>query len=163
MKVLIAILTIGLVFLYHGASAIYAQYNLADLPADSTCDLCGACTDAEGNTVKPDDWQKCRDCLYQGDTPVEGKSWTPLGCISSESGAFVSTILRFTISIASGLAFLTLLWGGFQLLTAAGDPGRIESGKHTIMGAIGALLLLLFSVFLLQMIGISILGIPGLG
>ncbi len=91
--------------------------------------------------------------------------WTPIGCIGTEAGqagGLVSVILLFVISIAGGLAFLGFLAGGFMILTAQGDPLRITSGKNTVIGSIGALILILFSVFLLQFIGVTIIGLPGI-
>ncbi len=171
-----------IVFLFFVSSTTLAQYNLDEYPDNPTCDLCGGCRDAEylrtgpsgsGKLLTPADWKSCRYCIY-GETsatlgtkrPQPKKSWAIIGCIDvdqSNPGGFVRVILRFVTGIIGGLAFLGILAGGFQLLTAAGDPIRIASGKNTVMGAGGALLLVVFSVFLLQFIGLNLLGIPGFG
>ena len=137
-------------------------------PASPVVDLCGGYYDSSGAvTQKPGDWDRCRVCIYNNTqrnaSPVSGKSWTPLGCVDTNAGGFVQVILRFVISLAGGLGFIAFLWGGFQLITASGDPGKIAGGKNTIYGAMGAIILLVFAVFLLQFIGISILGLPGFG
>lgn len=151
------------------SSVASAQYDPIDSPFTS-CDFCGRCRDAQGNESKPPDWERCRRCIYNSIAadalPLSGKMWTPIGCISGDvgqAGGFIQKILRFVISISGGLAFLGFLWGGFQLLTASGDPLRLASGKNTIIASGGALLLILFAVFLLQFIGFTILAIPGFG
>ncbi len=65
------------------------------------------------------------------------------------------------MSVSSGLAFLALLYGGFLVLTAQGNPQQVNNGKNTIIGAIFGLLLVVFSVFFLRLIGLEIIKIPG--
>lgn len=128
------------------------------------CDLCGRCVDAYGAETKNPDWDNCRKCIYDtNNTPLPGKSWTPIGCIDTNATSFIQAVLRFVFGIIGGLAFLGFLWGGFLLLTAKGDPGRIAGGKSTIIGAAGALFLVLASIFLMQFIGVQILALPGFG
>ena len=166
---------------------VLAQYDqLTGLPPSTTCDLCGRCVDATDKAKEPPDWKQCRSCLYQHPTkpandpsatnpldpefvnyrPVQNKTWTPIGCIGfdiCQPGGFVQTVLRFIVGIAGGLAFLGFVWGGFQLTTSSGDPARVASGKGMVLSSIGALLLIIFSVFLLQFIGVEILNLPGFG
>ncbi|MBI3956059.1 hypothetical protein HY339_02290 [Candidatus Gottesmanbacteria bacterium] len=73
---------------------------------------------------------------------------------------FVTTLLNFGIGIAGGIAFLLIIFGGFQILTSAGNPERLNAGKELISSAITGLLMIVFSVFLLRIIGVDILGIP---
>ncbi|MBI3380195.1 hypothetical protein HY029_05570, partial [Candidatus Gottesmanbacteria bacterium] len=49
------------------------------------------------------------------------------------------------------------------VLTSSGNPERIQSGKDTITSALFGMLLILFSVFLLKVVGLDILRIPGFG
>lgn len=85
---------------------------------------------------------------------------TALGCISVTGTDFVTKLLNFGIGIAGGIAFLLVIFGGFQILTSAGNPERLNEGKELISSAITGLLMIVFSVFLLRIIGIDILGIP---
>lgn len=75
---------------------------------------------------------------------------------------FVSKLLNFGIGIAGGIAFLLIIFGGFQILTSAGNPERLNEGKELISSAITGLLMIVFSVLLLQIIGVDILEIPSL-
>lgn len=85
---------------------------------------------------------------------------TALGCISVDGTGFVTTLLNFGIGIAGGIAMLLIIFGGFQILTSAGNPERLNEGKELISSAMTGLLMIIFSVFLLRIIGVDVLGIP---
>ena len=86
---------------------------------------------------------------------------TAIGCVPTDPSAFIAYLLRFAIGVAGGIAFLLILFGGFQMMTSAGNPERLNAGKELISSAITGLLLIIFSVFLLKVVGVDILGIPG--
>jgi hypothetical protein len=52
-----------------------------------------------------------------------------------------------------------ILYAGFMLMTSTGNPERIKAGQELLTSAISGLILLIFSVFILNFIGINILGI----
>ncbi len=88
---------------------------------------------------------------------------TAIGCINvSNPTSFVKSILGLAIGIGGGIAFLLMLFGAFQIMTSGGDPERLKAGKELIGSALAGLLMIIFSVFLLQLIGVQILQIPGL-
>lgn len=99
---------------------------------------------------------KCKHCVDK-----EGGVWTALGCIPVNPAGFVSWLLQKVIGLAGGIAFLLILYGGFQILTSTGDPEKLASGKDIIVGALAGLLMIIFSVLLLRIIGYDILQIPG--
>ncbi len=85
---------------------------------------------------------------------------TAIGCIDiSGPSEFVDTILRLAIGLAGGIAMLLIIFGGIQILTSAGNPERVKAGKEMITSAIAGLLLIIFSVFILRIIGVQILDI----
>ena len=101
---------------------------------------------------------QCINCFKQE------KSWTAIGCISTNptgDDGFITVLLRFGTGIAGGIAFFLILLGGFQVLTSAGNPERLHAGQELVGSAVGGLLLIIFSLFLLQLIGFTILQIPG--
>jgi hypothetical protein len=88
---------------------------------------------------------------------------TALGCIPIQNtNEFAGWFLRWAIGIAGGVAFLLMVWGGFQIMTASGNLEQVQHGRETITSAVAGLIFIIFSVFLLQLIGVQILGIPGL-
>lgn len=119
--------------------------SAAQQSADKLCEFV-----PEGNSKTA-----CKTC-FKG-----GKSWTAIGCIETTPQGFITQFLTFAIGIAGGIAFLLILFGGFQMMTSAGNPERLTAGKELVGAAISGLLLIIFSLFLLRLIGFSILGIPG--
>lgn len=100
----------------------------------------------------------CTNCLK------EGKTWTALGCIpTNDLNEFIKWFLGKIIYIASGIAFLIMVFGAFQIITSSGNPERIQAGKEVITSAVSGLLFIILSLFLLKLIGVDILHIPGFG
>ncbi len=98
----------------------------------------------------------------RGTCPGENDISTAIGCISAtDAGEFVGELFKLGIGIAGGIAMLLILFGGFQILTSTGNPEKLNAGKELIGSAIAGLLMILFSTFLLKVIGVNILCIPG--
>lgn len=91
------------------------------------------------------------------------KIYTAIGCIpvlEKDGGkAFLTFILRWATGVGGGIAFLLILYGGFIVMTSTGNPERLKAGQELLTSAISGLILLIFSVFVLNFIGINILGI----
>lgn len=100
----------------------------------------------------------CMKCMFPA-PPDQGGVWTAIGCIPTEPSSFVAKLLTFGIGIAGGIAFLLILLGGFQMMTSAGNPEQLNAGKELVSSAITGLILIIFSVFLLRIIGVNILGV----
>lgn len=98
--------------------------------------------------------------LCQGTNEIN----TAIGCIPFDDPTkLTGFILRWAIGIAGGIAFLLIIYAGFLITTSQGDPKRLQAGRELLTSAIGGLMLLIFSVFILRVIGVDILQIPGLG
>jgi hypothetical protein len=88
---------------------------------------------------------------------------TAIGCINVGSGtSLVETILRIATGLGGGLALALILYGVFIVTTSAGMPDKLKAGSEIITSAVIGLIFILLSVFLVNLIGINILGIPGL-
>ena len=88
---------------------------------------------------------------------------TALGCIPVGSGNdLITAILRFATGIGGGIALALILYGVFIVTTSAGMPDKLKAGSEIITSAIIGLIFILLSIFLVNLIGINILGIPGL-
>lgn len=86
---------------------------------------------------------------------------TGLGCIPTQPTAFAGWFLGWAIGLAGGIAFLLILFGGFRVITSAGDPEKLQGGKDLITASVAGLLVIIFSLFLLRIIGFGILQLPG--
>lgn len=71
-------------------------------------------------------------------------------------GALVSTITSNAFVIAGVLAFIFIIIGGFAIISAggSGDPKRMEQGKKTLTYAIAGLILVVFSYWIIQLLGL---------
>jgi hypothetical protein len=92
-------------------------------------------------------------------TPGDPKSGinTALGCISTDAtggpGSFFSTLITVSVGLGDGVFIVT---------TSAGIPDKLKEGSEIITSAVTGLLFIILSVFLLRLIGINILALPGL-
>jgi hypothetical protein len=112
---------------------------------------CDAVSDAQQKS-------ECNKCM--GSDTNTG-TWTAIGCINTDPKDLLSKILGLGIGIAGGIAFLLIIFGGLQIMTSAGNPEQLNGGRELVSSAVTGLLLIIFSIFLLQFIGVSIIGIPG--
>jgi hypothetical protein len=89
--------------------------------------------------------------------------WTAIGCVPATQAGLFDKIFTVGLGMAGGIAFLLILFGGFQILSSAGNPEQLNEGRELVSSAVAGLLLIIFSVFLLRLIGYDILRIPGFG
>jgi hypothetical protein len=122
--------------------------NRSSTGSPYTFDLC--------SQVRSEDHTKCNHCLQ-----TDG-IWTGLGCVSFNPTGLVSNLLSIGIGLAGGFALLLLLYGSFLLATSAGNPDQVQKAQDVIGSAVTGLLFIVFSVVILRIIGVDILGIPGL-
>ena len=87
---------------------------------------------------------------------------TALGCIPvGDSNEFVGWFLKWALGIAGGVAFILMIMAGFQIMTAGGNPEKVQGGRELLNAAVSGLVLIIFSIFLLKLIGVDILSLPG--
>jgi hypothetical protein len=78
----------------------------------------------------------------------------------------VNVVLRNAFVLAGIIAFVILVFGGFSVImgAGAGDTKQLEKGKTAITGAVIGLLVIVVSVWLIQIIekltGLTILNSP---
>ncbi len=84
---------------------------------------------------------------------------TAIGCIHTEPIEFVKDFLKLAMGIAGGIGFLFMLYGVFLMITSAGNPDTLKNGSGIFTNAIIGLLFIIFSLLLLKIIGVDILGL----
>lgn len=81
---------------------------------------------------------------------------------SSSIGDIVSALLPYIFTIAGLILLVILIFGGMGLMTAAGDPKKIEAAKGRITMALVGFLIVFASYFIAQivqvMLGVNFLG-----
>ncbi len=103
-------------------------------------------------------------CIPGGTRPEDqncGKIETALGAFSGNPGVLARGLLNLGLGIAGGVALLIMIFAGYKLITSRGNPDAIQSGRDLFTAAIIGLLVVIFSAFIIRMIGTT-LKIPGI-
>jgi len=87
---------------------------------------------------------------------------TAIGCLPVEMNSFVPWLLSWLFGVAGGIAFLLMAYGFILIATSSGDEKKVQGAKETITSAIVGLLVCIFSIFILRLIAVNILKIPGI-
>lgn len=104
-----------------------------------------------------DEWEACKTCF-------EGNGvWTAVGCIPRNPESVITVVVTIGLAAGGGIVLIMILVGSFMLSVSQGDPNKTKEAKEIITSAIIGLLFVIFSVTILQFIGVSILHIPGFG
>lgn len=104
-------------------------------------------------TFPPGDW-----CGKDGKTCK-----TAIGDIPTDTTSFINKLFGAILSISGVIAVLIIMLSGYKIMISQGEPQKVEGAKETITAAIIGLLFIIFSLIILQTIGVDILHIPGLG
>lgn len=117
------------------------------------------CEQASNETEK----KACENC-YEG-RAISGKSgiWTAVGCIPTGTQGIVETLLKIGLGLSGGFVVLAILAGSFMFATSAGETKKVQEAQEMITAAIVGLLFVIFSVIILQFIGVNLLQLPGFG
>lgn len=110
----------------------------------------------------PGEIQQCVVCTGgSGRNPGRG-IWTGLGCFETDISALIkNTLLGLGVGLGGVVSMLCIIYSSVMLQTSGGNPERIKKAREYLTSCIAGLLLILFSVFLLQLIGVNILRLPG--
>ncbi len=107
------------------------------------------------STSKNNELGSCVRCASKGGV------WTAIGCVPTNFHAFVSQfLLSFGIGFGGMIALLCIIYSAFMLQTSQGSAERIKKAQENLTSCIMGLMLIIFSVFILRVIGIDILKIP---
>lgn len=103
---------------------------------------------------------ECNNCL-QGVGGSVG-IWTSIGCVRSNLKDFITqTLLGWGVGLAGIIALLCIIYSAFQMQISQGNPEKIKKAQELLTSCIMGLMLIIFSVFILRLIGVNILRIPG--
>ena len=79
-----------------------------------------------------------------------------------ESKRFIEeTIFGLGIGLAGMVSLLCIIYAAFTMQSSQGNPEKIKKAQELLTSCIMGLILIIFSVFILRLIGVSILRIPG--
>lgn len=122
-------------------------------------------TPTQGPTPTPD----LRVCSKTEEVVVNGKRVpkcteinTSFGSIQISTTGFVRNLLSLLLGFAGGIALLLIMVSGYQIMMSQGEAEKVKGARETITSAIVGLLFIIFSLVILQIIGVDLLHIPGL-
>ena len=110
-------------------------------------------------------------CAYkleaEGTASQVGRGCSSVGYVNTAIGCIPFTIisqtakffLQWSISIGGGIALFLIGLSAIMFATSSGNPQKVQSAKSLFMAAVGGLLFILLSVFLLRVIGVNVLGL----
>lgn len=90
--------------------------------------------------------------------------WSALGCfyIADFKTFMEKNVFGILIGLAGIIALLCIIYSAISLQLSRGNPEKIKNAQERLTSCILGLLLIIFSMFILRLIGVSILGLPGL-
>lgn len=90
--------------------------------------------------------------------------WTSIGCIPLDMPTFIGQfVLTTLLGLAGILSVGCLIFWAIQLQTRGAEADTIKKAKEGIRSCLLGLMLVIFSIFIIRLVGVSILGLPGLG
>jgi len=107
---------------------------------------------------KPEDRLACLNCANDGGV------FSGIGCIKTDTKKFIEeTVFGLGIGLAGGFSLLCIIYAAFMMQSSQGNPEKLKKAQELITSCIMGLMLIIFSVFILRLIGVNILRIPGFG
>lgn len=88
---------------------------------------------------------------------------TALGCLPGTLNGVFSVILRIAIGISSAILMILILTNSLTIMTNNGDPNKVKEAISNITKAAVAFILIVFSVFILNIAGLKIIPLSDLG
>ena len=122
-----------------------------------TIEVRGSATQSGKGTL----FTTCPSFSYNGVSALDKLSTAALPSLTPDLATQVNKIVAYSMGIGGLVAFLLIVFGGFQIILSGGNPERVKAGKEMITSAIAGLFLIVFSIIILKLIGYDILQIPG--
>ena len=85
---------------------------------------------------------------------------TAIGNIPTDPTGFISSLFGILLSISGLIAIIIIIISGYRIMVSQGNPEKIKGAREALTSAIIGLLFMIFSVAILQIIGVNILHIP---
>lgn len=106
--------------------------------------------------TQENDKNNCDTCIAGGGV------WTGIGCVQGSINEFIGvTVFRMGIGLAGGFSLLCIIYAAFMMQSSQGNPEKLKKAQEMITSCIMGLMLIIFSVFILRLIGVQIIKIPG--
>jgi len=116
----------------------------ANVSAQSTGKLCsGANLDVSGSKTSCSKTQAGNVC-HEGNRPVN--------CNDKRLNNLIGTIINVLSIIVGVVAVIMMIYGGFRYITSAGESGKVEESKKTIIYAVVGLIIVALAQFIVKFV-----------
>ena len=116
----------------------------------------------KGTTIREQkELNNCLNCTQKG----SGNEyfWSALGCIPLDTKKFINDyVFVYGLGLAGVIAFLCIIYNAIRIQMSEGNTERLKKATDNLRSCFMGLALILFAVFILKIIGVDILRIPGL-
>ncbi len=108
---------------------------------------------------KSNEFLRCSGCFS------DGGYYSGIGCIyfGNWKDFFEKNVFGTLIGLAGFIALVCIIYSAFQLQFSQGNAEKIKKSQELLTSCIMGLMLIIFSVFILRVIGVDLLKIPGFG
>lgn len=117
--------------------------------------------------IKDDDYDsysKCDTCMNQNLAfGKANKYYSAIGCIDTSFEGIVAQVFTLGIGAAGMVALGCIIYSAFIMQTSMGNPEQLQKAQENITSCITGLILIILSIFILRILGVDILRIPGFG
>jgi hypothetical protein len=117
------------------------------------------------NITNDKERNQCLTCIGGGSSGAGLKGvWTSIGCITGDLSLFIKEkVFGWGVGLAGIISLFCIIYAAFQIQTSSGNPEKVKKAQELLTSCIMGLMLIIFSVFILRLIGVDILRIPGFG
>ncbi len=124
--------------------------------------LCLPTTDSARLVCRlPESGEGYNPCTQGNNENSPFKCQTAIGEISTSPGGFIKSVLVLILSLSGGIIILIIIMNGYKLMVSQGDPEKVKEARESVVSAIAGLLLIIFSIAILQFITTEVLNLPG--
>lgn len=115
---------------------------------------CAQWVDLQGNKISKQDAVDKKDirCIAVA---------TAVGDVATDPFDFVKKLMSILLSLAGGIAVILIIISGYKFMASQGNPEAVQAAREQLTSAIVGFLFIIFSLVILQVVGVDILRIPG--
>lgn len=114
-----------------------------------------------GQAGSPDNPAPNTPCLTHDKNGNCATVATAIGDIGTNPISLVTSIFGLILGLSGGIAIVLIMMSGYRILASQGNPEGLKGAREQLTAAIVGLLFIIFSLVILQIIGVNILHIPG--
>lgn len=79
--------------------------------------------------------------------------------LPTDIGGLINALLGIFLSISGGIAIILIIISGYRVMTSQGNPEKLQAAKEQLTAAIVGVLFVIFSLVILEVVGVDILNI----